>query len=96
MTNGSAGVLFLLPKGGELPIKAGSGRVAFNFTSNLYAINRALGAYFSFTATLQLEGFTVYSDSRSAIEEIKHGNAKLSQEIHKLVDQMEEPIQLVG
>lgn len=46
-----ADALLLFPNGSERSIKAESGRVAFNFTSELHATNKALRVYLNVTVT---------------------------------------------
>ena len=48
----------------------------------------ALRTYLNVVVTQELEGITIYSDSRSDIEAIKNVNNKVTQEINKLLKQL--------
>ncbi|GFS84960.1 RNA-directed DNA polymerase from mobile element jockey [Trichonephila clavipes] len=89
LSNGGAGIILLLPDGNNYKHKINTGIIASNFTSELVAIREALLLYQQNPHVIDsTEGLVIFSDSKSAIEAIRNGEANISCDIITLLEQL--------
>ncbi|GFX57751.1 probable RNA-directed DNA polymerase from transposon BS [Trichonephila clavipes] len=89
LSNGGAGIIFLLPDGNNYKHKINTGIIASNFTSELVAIREALLLYQQNPHVIDsTEGLVIFSDSKSAIEAIRNGETNISCDIITLLEQL--------
>ncbi|GFX30435.1 ribonuclease H [Trichonephila clavipes] len=89
LSNGSAGIILLLPDGINCKHKINTGIIASNFTSELVAIREALILYQQDPHVIDsTEGLAIFSDSKSAIKAIRNGETNISCDIITLLEQL--------
>ncbi|XP_054720827.1 uncharacterized protein LOC129230454 [Uloborus diversus] len=80
---GGAGISVIYPSGNNVKLKRPTGQIASNFTSELVAIKEALAHCLSSPTPEDLiEEIVIFSDSKSALEAIRNGMTRLTQEIN--------------
>ncbi|GFX35415.1 probable RNA-directed DNA polymerase from transposon BS [Trichonephila clavipes] len=89
LSNGGAGIILLIPDGNNDKHKINTGIIASNFTSELMAIREALILYHQDPHVIDsTEGFVIFFDSKSAIEDIRNGETNISCDIITLLEQL--------
>ena len=78
----------VFPDGQKTELKTGAGKIASNFTGELLAIHLTLAAYLNLSPEKQLDGITIFSDSRSALQALSNGLSNLVLDIISLLDRV--------
>ncbi|GFX13591.1 RNase H domain-containing protein [Trichonephila clavipes] len=79
---GGSGVFLKYPDNITSKREVSAGQIASNFMYELIAIRTALDIYLTWTNIINSDNIIVLSDCRSALEAIKKGKMRLTQEIN--------------